>query len=129
MTQSIMERSLEIADSLGQKEVVVVFDQVIYAKAQQIQWRNKTFLDRIIIRLGGFYIILAMLACIGKRFRDAGLENIMIESSIVAHGSINGVMNGHHYNRSIRAHKCVMEAMQRIPWELYLNTLSAGEHC
>lgn len=64
-----------------------------------------------------------MLACIGKRFRDAGLENLVIEAGIVAPGSLNGAMNGHHYNRSIRLHKCVAEAMERIRWHSFLDSI------
>ncbi len=44
---------------------------------------------------------------IGKRFRDAGLKDICIESGIVAEGSVNGVLDGKHYNRAVRVHKCI----------------------
>ena len=124
---TILDRSVEIASSLDQEKIVVVFDQAIYAKAQQIRWRNDEFMNKVVIRLGAFHTAMSLLACIGKRFRDAGLEDIMIESGIVAQGSINGVMNGHHYNRSMRSHKCVMEALQRLRWQVFLNTLPDEE--
>ena len=38
----------------------------------------------------------------------------MIESEIVAPGSVKGVLSGKHYNRSIRAHKMVYEALERL---------------
>ena len=38
----------------------------------------------------------------------------MVESELVAVGSINGVLSGKHYNCAIRAHKIVFEAMQRL---------------
>ena len=60
----------------------------------------------------------------GNGFGDAGSENIMIESNIVAQGSINGVISGHHYNRSIRAHKCIMETVERLRWQAYITSLS-----
>ena len=37
---------------------------------------------------------MPFLAVIGKRSRDAGLEDILIESGVVAQGSINGVLSG-----------------------------------
>eukprot|EP00057_Strongylocentrotus_purpuratus_P021683 XP_011676157.1 PREDICTED: uncharacterized protein LOC105444073 [Strongylocentrotus purpuratus] len=121
---TILTTTLSIADALKQESVVLVFDQAIYSKAQQIRWVNEIFRKRIVIRLGAFHTALSMLACIGKRFGDAGLENLMIESNIVAQGSINGVISGHHYNRSIRAHKCIMEAMERLRWQAYISSLS-----
>uniref|UniRef100_A0A0L8IF51 Uncharacterized protein n=1 Tax=Octopus bimaculoides TaxID=37653 RepID=A0A0L8IF51_OCTBM len=115
---------MSIADALQQKAVVLVFDQTIYSKAQQIRWVNELYCKRIVIRLGAFHTILPTLACLGKRFGDAGLENIMIESNVVAQGSINSVLGGDHYNRSIQAHKCIVEAMERLRWQANIGFLS-----
>ena len=40
-------------------------------------------------------------------FRDAGLKDICIEAGIVAEGSVNGVLDGKHYNRAVRVHRWV----------------------
>ena len=37
----------------------------------------------------------------------------MIESEIVAPGSMNGVLSGKHHNRCIRVHKIIYEVMER----------------
>ena len=39
-----------------------------------------------------------------------GLKDICIEAGIVAEGSINGVLDGKHYNRAVRVHKYIYEA-------------------
>ena len=67
---------------------------------------------------------MTALACIGKRFSDAGLQDILIESGVVAPGSINGVMNGHHYNRSVRCHKLMAEALHTLRWKAFLESVS-----
>lgn len=59
-------------------------------------------LTRTVIRLGEFHIAMTYLACMGKWFGEFGLRDILIESEVCAQGSINGVLNGHHYNCSIR---------------------------
>jgi len=123
---TVLEKSLEIADALKQEEVVVVFDQAIHFKAQQIRWGNKRFSEWVILRLGAFHTSLVMLACIGKRFRDAGLETLVIEAGIVVQESLNGAMNGHHCNRSIRMHKCVVEAMECLRWQSFLDYCRRG---
>ena len=70
---------------------------------------------------------MACLGTIGKRFQDSGLEDILIEADIVAPGSINGILNGHHYNRSIRANKMMYEVLVRLRWKAFLEVSSADE--
>lgn len=55
--------------------------------------------------MGAFHTICAFTAAIGKRFADAGLADILIESDIVATGSVSGVLEEIHYNRAVRMHK------------------------
>ena len=51
-------------------------------------------------------------------------QDILIESELVAAGSIKGVMSGKHYNRSIRSHKIVFEALHRMLIDSYMELLS-----
>ena len=37
----------------------------------------------------------------------------MIESEIIASGSVKGVLSGKHYNRAMRVHKLLIEPMER----------------
>ena len=53
----------------------------------------------------------------------SSFQDILIESELVAVGSINGVMSGKHYNRSVRSHKVVYEALLRLLFESYMNQL------
>ena len=47
----------------------------------------------------------------------------MIESDIVASGSVTGVLSGKHYNRSLRVHKIIYEAMQRMRFQAFEKSL------
>ena len=124
---TILKRSVQMADQLELDHIVLVFDQAIYAKAQQIRWKNDDFTQRLVIRLGEFHTCMSYLSILGKRFGDAGLQDILIESEVVAPGSINGVINGHHYNRSMRAHKLLYESLQRIRFISFLDSLPPQE--
>jgi hypothetical protein len=55
------------------------------------------------------------------------LQDILVESETVAQGSLNGVFSGKHYNRCIRAHKLVFEAMERLRFEAFLDTQSTEQ--
>lgn len=124
---TVLLRSVAIADQLGLPSIVVVFDQAIYSKAQQIRWKDQMLSQRLVPRLGEFHTAMSFLGVIGKRFKDSGLQDILIESGTVAEGSMNGVLNGHHYNRCIRAHKLLFEALQRLCWDAFIDNIEDAE--
>ena len=93
-----------MADQLNQRDVIVVLDQAIYAKALEVIWQNQEQFKRIVLRMASFHIC-AFMAAIGKRFSDAGLGDILIESGIVGSGSVSGILEEKHYNRAVRMHK------------------------
>lgn len=68
------------------------------------------------LEVGVFHMICTLLRIIGKRFQDAGLQDPLMESGVVASGSVAAVLDGRHYNRAIRAHKWLYEAVLRIAW-------------
>ena len=51
----------------------------------------------------------------------------MIESEIVAPGSVKGVLSGKHYNRCIRTHKLIYEAMERLRLQAFEKSLTTTE--
>ena len=90
---------IKLIIQLGQNDVIIVFDQAIYAKALEVLWQNKDQFQRLVIRIGSFHTICAFLAAIGKRFGDAGLAGVLMKNGIV------GVIEGRHYNRAVRTRK------------------------
>ena len=52
---------------------------------------------------------------------------MIVESDIVAVGSVCGVMCGKHYNRTLRSHKTVSEALQRVHFKAFLSTMTEAE--
>ena len=93
-----------------------VFDQAIYAKAVEVIWKHSEAFKSIVPRLGAFHTIKVLLAIIGQRFGDAGLRDIIIESSVIEEGSVKKVLDGTHYNRAVRFHKRMYESCMRILW-------------
>ena len=116
---TLLKRSITMGDQLSQQDIIITFDLAIYAKAVEIIWKNSEEWSRIVPRLGAFHISCCFLAIIGKRFRDAGLTDLLIESEVIDSGSISGVTEGRQYNRGVRAHKIVMEALWRLRWKSF----------
>ena len=70
----------------------------------------------LILRLGGFHTAMVFFAVIGKRFRDSGLDDALIDSSVFARNTVDQIFKGKHYNRGVRAHKIALEALYRLRW-------------
>ena len=121
---ALLERSLEMADEIGQRDAIVVMDQAVYAKAAEIVWKHKQRFSRVILRLGAFHTACSFLSVIGKRYGDAGLESLLIESGVVGASAVSAVLLGKAYNRAIRCHKATYEALLRLLWSEFLNQCS-----
>lgn len=109
----LLSQSLKIKDSLRLNAIVVVFDQAIYTKAMEIKWKHSEHFRDIIARMGAFHTFCTLLGIIGKRFQDAGLRDLCVESQLISERSVSGVMEGRKYNRAVRLHKLVYEALMR----------------
>lgn len=72
--------------------------------------------------MGAFQVACVFLAIIGKCFGDAGLWDLLIESRIIGSGSVNGVLGGKHYNRALRTHKIILEALMRVNWQAFIQS-------
>ena len=112
----IINQSELIRKELSLQTMVVVMDQALYAKAVEITWKHKQNFSNILLRMGTFHTICNALSILGKRFGDAGLKDICLEAGLVAEGSIKGVIEGKHYNRAVRVHKYIYEALIRLVW-------------
>ena len=65
--------------------------------------------------MGTFHVILNYLAVIAARFKDAGVRDIVVQSMIVAEGSVDTMFHGSRaYNRAVRSYKIFYEAFYKI---------------
>lgn len=72
--------------------------------------------SNVVIGMGAFHISYNYLALIGKKYRDSGIEDLLIESGVYAAGSTSSLMKGKSFSRGIRAHKLLSEAMFCLIW-------------
>ncbi|KXJ20012.1 hypothetical protein AC249_AIPGENE15286 [Exaiptasia diaphana] len=110
---------------MSDSEFLAGADVQSHVQARQLQASLPEDLKSIVIRLGGFHIALNYLALIGKKYADSGLEDILVESGVYAAGTTTSLLQGKSYNRGIRAHKLVMEALFRMLWKAFVAWLSS----
>ena len=72
--------------------------------------------------MGSFHVTCVFLSVMGKRFKDGGLTDLLLESTLVSSGSLNGVLEGKYYNRALRTHK-VSTIFHHYPDSFLLSSL------
>ncbi|KAE9525653.1 hypothetical protein AGLY_014180, partial [Aphis glycines] len=96
--------ALENAKNYGHDVCVITFDQPLYTKAQEIVSAapEKSDLSKIVIRLGGFHLLMSFFGTIGYIMQGSGIKEVL--SLIYAPNSLDKMLNGHAYARAVRAH-------------------------
>jgi len=113
----VLVQSLKIKNTLKLKSIVLILDKALYAKATEAQWKQSERLKDIALRMGVLHTACNLLSIIGKRFRDAGLCDLCVQSGVIAEGSVAGVLDGRRYNRGVTLHKIMYEALMRLAWQ------------
>ena len=125
---TIIYKSIDMKSIFQVPYIICVFDLAIYAKVQEIRWADHHLQEKLVIRLGEFHTCMSFMAVIGKRYGDAGLSDILVEAGVVVEGSLDGVISGHHYNRSIHAYKIVYETMEELRFQEYLESIDKAKY-
>lgn len=111
---TVMKTVQNMMKVLHQQYTVITFDEAIYCKAKEIQWRSPQEFKDTVLRLGGFHTALTFIAVIGKRYEESGLEDLLIEAGVYGSNSVLRIMKGKVYNKGVRAMKLLMEAFSRV---------------
>lgn len=61
--------------------------------------------------------MMALFKAIGKFIDKCGLTHMMVESELLASGSVNGFINGQHFNRCKRLHPLVALGLRTLLFE------------
>lgn len=56
---TLLQKSLQTADQLGQENVIIVLEQDKYAKALEVIWQKEETFQRLVVRMGSFHIIFS----------------------------------------------------------------------
>ena len=118
---AILKRTVDIKNELGLDFIFLKSDQAIYTKFIQILFQfegndNKYF-DGVIVRMGGFHVVMCIMKTILSRFKDCGMIQLLAEVGIGSEGTIRAAMNGNDVKEGIRYSKILYEAFLRTKIE------------
>lgn len=152
-----MNMSLEIANECNQEFIIVTYDLAIASKAYKIKTEKSDEFNRLFVNLGPFHIelsyfkvsifiyiiriaslafcvfiksifIILYLKAIGKLIDSSGICEIMVNTGLMAAGSIKGIIGGTHYNRCKRVHPIAALAFKIIHFKRFLKSYDEKSH-
>ena len=59
-------------------------------------------------------MVMTYMHILQKRFADAGLRDALIQSAVIAEGSVDSALRGKSYNRGVRMYKLFYEVLVRL---------------
>ncbi|XP_043285283.1 uncharacterized protein [Venturia canescens] len=110
---TVLNLAAERMKSKNQNIAFVTFDQPLYMKAMEIMHcSDDPNLKNVVIRLGGFHLLISFLGAIGNIMDGSGLKELF--SEIYAPASVDKMLAGHAYSRAVRAHTLSLCALAQI---------------
>ena len=96
-------------------------DQAIYNKILKIKIQllkeNQQLYDRVIIRMGGFHIMICIMRTIYSQFKGFGFVELMAEVGVSGYGTLENGMRGGDIKSGIRFYKLLFESLVRLKIE------------
>jgi hypothetical protein len=118
--QQCVLSSLAAIAELKQQYTFVTFDLAMAKVALSIIWSSPQRFQTVIIHLGGFHIMCAYMGALEKMVASSGFEEVLTESRVCASVLINQVMIGKHYNRAIRVHQLMLDALNQMTLDSFI---------
>lgn len=87
-----------------QNTCFVTFDQPLFSKASRIVALSEPDgeLQSVVVRLGGFHLLMSFMGAVGNIMAGSGLEELW--ATVYAKTSVIHMVTGHAYARALRAH-------------------------
>ena len=121
VVKETMKRSIDIANTVKQRQAFVTNDLAIAKITKRIQSEESPVYDNLFIMFGSFHIELSFFSSLGKFIEGSGGPYILSECDIVAMGSMNKFLKGKMYNRCRRGNMILAVSMEGLHFERFLN--------
>ena len=123
----IINRAMRCKSELQLEYIFLEVNQAIYNKVLQVLFNQKTrdpsFCNKLVVRMGGFRIVLCLLKTIYRRFYDSGIVELL-EAGVGSDGSIRSAMKGSDVKFGIRCYKILFEAILRTKTEFIMENVA-----
>lgn len=111
---TVVQRCKYVAETNGQKFVVLTVDEALYCRLMELKWANDEIQEILIPRLGGLHTAMNFLKAIGQHMNSTGLLDLWIDSDLMGSKTALNVLEGKGYEKAVRAHKLTFQAIWQI---------------
>jgi hypothetical protein len=119
--QHCIRTSVEACAKLNQKFTFITMDLAAAKIAYDIKWNDPDEFQNVIIHLGAFHTMCSYIGALGHMIVGSGFEEVVLEAGICAIGSLKTTMSGKHYNRAMRVHQLINDAIQRLMLQAFID--------
>lgn len=121
-----MRNFVKLSSSLNKNVAVLSCDMSIYLIAKNIQQSSQEF-QGLVLRIGTFHLQKNFLRCLGQYIEGSGLDSILVEANVYGENTLASILKGAQYNRGIRAHKLMYEALRSIQLTEFIDYMILSE--
>ena len=115
-----LQLSQEVAKECGDRYALVTYDLAVAKPALQIQSQESPYYDNVFVCFGAFHIMNAYFASLGHYIEESGGPHILVDTGVLASGSLPGFISGKHFNRCQRLHIMMATAFDMLHFEAFL---------
>lgn len=116
-----LQYAIEECKKQGQNTCIVTFDQPLFNKALDIVLAadSGSPLSSVIVRLGGFHLVMSYMGAIGYLMEGSGIEELW--EQVYATNTIGSLLSGHSFARAFRAHVLTLLVLVTVLFEKLIN--------
>ena len=116
-----MRLSQQVAAECGDEYTFIHSDLAVAKLTLQILAQESHIYDKVFIYFVAFHIELAYFAILGHILEESGGPQILIDSGVLAGGSLNGFVSGRHYIRCKRLYPMLALAFSMFHFQMFLD--------
>lgn len=94
--------------------IQLVADKAVYKYIEEYLCEDESRWPLVKDVLGGFHIEMFYIHAIGKKMTGSGIEELAVAAGVIAAGSVKHALSGKHYNRAMRLHKIIADALLQM---------------
>ena len=114
-----LKRSQAMARECGEQYSIATYDLAVAKIAQQIQFQETPKFD-VFVKFGPFHCVLSFFSSLGRIIEGSGGPFVLIESKLIASGSLNRFLKGKFYNRHGRGHILLSTVLRCLHFQRFL---------
>ena len=113
-------QSKRVSQECGSTFAIITYDLAIAKIAKKIQNEEPDEFKDVFIMFGAFHIEGSIFSTNGKLIEGSGGPCLLIESSVIAPGSMNRFLKGKMYNHCRRGHIMLSTALHGLHFQSFL---------